>query len=146
MAKIRIETTKTQRQVSQRWTPELAEEWTPVSDVFLRHYIELNMTTAEAMFIILLMSHKWGKEAPYPSFKSLAKRMGVTMTTARGYGRHLEQLGLIHRELRVDDTNIFHLDHLFTLLENKKKEDDAKKAANAKRRIAIERAMQADYS
>ena len=123
-----------QRQVAKRWTPELSKAWTPVSDAFLTYYRELDITPPEAMFIILLMSYKWDKSAPYPGFKSLAKKMGVTMTAVRGYARSLEKdKKVLRREIRVDDTNIFHLDLLFEKLEQKVKAAEAKDGIKTRR-------------
>lgn len=111
------------RQIARRWTPELAKNWTPVSNVFLDHYRDLDITPSEAMFIIILMSYKWDEQAPYPGFKELSKKMGVTVTAVRGYARSLDtDKHLLHREIRVDDTNIFHLKPLFTELEKRFKQ------------------------
>jgi len=109
-----------QRKVANRWTPMLVEQgWTPVSDFFLKNYHRLSppITNSEAMLIIHLMLHKWDAEAPYPSFRTLAERMGMTVTAARGHARHLDSKGYMHRQKQVGKTNRFFLEPLFEALE-----------------------------
>ncbi|MFO0931979.1 MAG: helix-turn-helix domain-containing protein [Planctomycetota bacterium] len=106
--------------VAKRWTPKIAAHgWTPVSDFFLLNYhcFKPEITSAEAMFIIQLMHHKRDENPPYPGFKSLAKRMGVGVGTARGYARELEKKNYLEREKRVQTTNRFRLDPLFEAIE-----------------------------
>lgn len=117
---------KVQRQVKKRWTPKLVEDgWTPVSDFFLKNYHRLSppVTNSEAMLIIHLMMHKWDESAPYPAFKTLAKRMGMSVTAARGHARSLEVKKLLVREKRVAKTNRFHLEPLFEALEKLRAKD-----------------------
>lgn len=123
---------KTPREVQRRWTPKLVKEgWTPVSDFFLKSYHRLSppITNSEAMLIIQLMLHKWDDAAPYPGFKTLAKRMGMSMTAARGHARHLDIKGYLRRKKRVGTTNRFYLEPLFKALETLRAAD----AKNAKK-------------
>ena len=137
---MKIRTTKAKEKLSRdpgsRWTPKLVEGgWTPVSDLFLQHYADMypDITSMQAMLIIHLINHKWDKNAPYPGFETLAKRMGISATQVRNHARALEKNGYLERELRVSNTNKFHLQKLFKKLEahaaanpgkTKKKEDD----------------------
>lgn len=107
------------RNPAARWTPALAKNWTPVADAFLANYASLEppITSLEAMLIIQLIQHKWDKNAPFPGFETLAKRMGVTPTAVRNHARSLEKKGYLRRELRISQTNRFHLDGLFSKLE-----------------------------
>src|SRR5882757_4135595 len=108
---------RTPRQVSSRWTPALARGgWTPVVNFFLDNYHRLHpkpLRYVEAMFIIHLMRHKWDSGAPYPGFKSLAKRMGISPQSARIYARTLQKKGCLVREFKTGETNRFHLRKLF---------------------------------
>ena len=111
---------KVERGVGKRWTPQLVKEgWTPVSDFFLKSYHRLSppITNSEAMLIVHLMMHKWDKGAPYIGFKTLAKRMGMSTTAARGHARSLDVKGYLRREIRVGTTNRFYLEPLFEALE-----------------------------
>lgn len=124
---------KVRREVAKRWTPQLIEDgWTPVSDFFLRNYHRLSppITNSEAILVIHLMSHKWDHQAPYPGFKTLARRMGMSMTAARGHARKLEVKRYLRREKRVGTTNRFHLEPLFEALE-KLRSADRKRAKKA---------------
>lgn len=109
------------RDVASRWTPTLAKlGWTPISVYFLDNYHRLSppIRYVEAMLIIHLMRHKWDSNAPYPSFKTLAKRMGVSPEAARSYARCLQRNGYLVREGQIGETNRFHLNRLFTALES----------------------------
>jgi Helix-turn-helix domain len=108
------------RMVSSRWTPELvAGGWTPVADYFLDSYTKLDppISTSEAMLVIHLMRHKWDDAPPFPGFKTLSKRMGITSTSVRNHARSLEKKGYLHRMKRIGTTNHFDLVPLFVALE-----------------------------
>jgi DNA-binding IclR family transcriptional regulator len=70
------------------------------------------------MFILHLMSFKWSEQAPYPSYKTLAKRMGVTDKMVRRYAAGLEDKGYLKREGWIGSTNTFDLTPLFALLDD----------------------------
>ena len=112
--------TKKERDPGSRWTPELIKGgWTPIADVFLEHYADLvpPITSLEAMLVIQLLQHKWDKSAPFPAFKTLAKRMGMSDASARSHARSLSRKGYLAREMRKAQTNRFYLDPLFKKLE-----------------------------
>ena len=125
MAKTAKKTEPVARDVKKRWTPKLAKAWTPVSDVFLKSYSTLSppMTTLEAMFIVQLMTFKWDEKQPFPGFKTIGRRMGVTDTSARKYARSLEKKGYLRRIMRESQTNRFDLEPLFEVLEERLAED-----------------------
>lgn len=119
------------RSPGKRWTPKLVEGgWTPVSDFFLKNYCRLTppITNSEAMLIIHLLMHKWDERAPYPGFKDLARRMGMSITMARTHARTLEIKKYLRRKKRVGTTNLFFLEPLFEALEALRAAD-MKKAA-----------------
>ena len=68
------------------------------------------------MFVVHLMQHKWGEEAPYPGYKTIAKRMGVSDKTARRLAKSLEEKKYLLREIRQANTNRFHLNKLMSAL------------------------------
>ena len=107
-----------QRDVAARWTPHLATGgWTSVVDFFLDHYQDLGITNLEAIFLVHLIRFKWTKEMPFPGFKRLAKKMGISATAARGHARRLEKKGMLKRIERTGSTNRFDLTGLFQGLE-----------------------------
>jgi len=97
------------------------EGWLGVPDAFLRHYANLKpygLTAGEALFVLQLMTFKWTAEAPFPSYKTLAKRMGITDKMARRYAAALEGKGYLKRTPRIGNTNTFDLGPLFQALSN----------------------------
>lgn len=96
------------------------EGWVGVPDAFLRHYANLQpyggLTVGEAMFVIQLMSFKWSDNSPFPSYKTLARRMGVSDKMVRRYAANLEAKGCLKREGRIGSTNRFDLTPLFEAL------------------------------
>ena len=112
---------KTPRTYVDRWKhPELLQSGhLVVPSDFLRHYSRLKpngLTHGEALFVIHLMEFKWDQAAPFPSYGTLARRMGVTTKMARRYAQALEQKGCLHRVTRTGNTNLFDLTPLFDKL------------------------------
>ena len=101
-----------------RWKhPELfINGYIPLPVVFLRVYAHLkpySLTPGEAMFVIHLMEYKWGEGDPYPSYKAIAQKMGVSDKLVRRHAQSLETKGYLRRKQRVGDTNMFDLEPLF---------------------------------
>ena len=106
--------------VGNRWTPLLTKKgWTPVVNSFLDNYHRLDppMKYAEAMFVIHLVRYKWGSDKPYPSFKTLGLRMGISPQAARIIARNLQKKNYLVREFTTGETNRFNLRKLFDALE-----------------------------
>lgn len=103
-----------------RWSPVLKKDGhVQVSAYFLDHYHHLQpygLTHGEAMFVVHLMQFKWGSQAPFPSYGTLAEKMGVTVKTARRLAASLQQKQYLWREFRTGSTNRFHLDKLIEAL------------------------------
>jgi Helix-turn-helix domain len=109
-----------------------SEGWVGVPDSFLRLYAKLKpyaLTVGEAMFVLELMAYKWSERAPFPSYKSLAGRMGVTDKMVRRYAANLEGKKYLQREARIGSTNTFNLNPLFAALAGALEEE--KKLPNA---------------
>jgi len=124
--------------VATRWTPTLAKAgWTPISDFFLDNYHRLGIKHAEAMLIIHLMRHKWDASAPYPGFKSIARKMKISPEATRVHARSLEVKGFLRREKQVGETNRFHLQGLFTALEQLMAKDKSGVAQQAFGEVSV---------
>src|SRR6185503_6690597 len=99
---------------------------------FLRHYATLKphpLTSGEALFVLQLMGFKWDAEPPFPGYKTLAQRMGISVKMARRHAQNLEGKGYLKREMRTGQTYRFDLTPLFDKL------NDAQEAeANAAKR------------
>jgi DNA-binding MarR family transcriptional regulator len=105
------------------WSPALARtRYVAVVHGFLDHYASLkpySLTIGEAMFVVHLVRYKWGAEAPFPSYKTLARQMGVSDKMVRRYAKSLQDKGFLRREIRQADTNRFDLEPLFRALEQR---------------------------
>ncbi len=111
----------TKRDIATRWTPLLAKSFTAISTYFLDHYSALTppLRYSEALLVIHLIRHKWGKDAPYPSWARLAAYMGLTPMAVRNIARSLQDKGYLLKAQRTTGTktNNFHLEPLFAALE-----------------------------
>jgi DNA-binding MarR family transcriptional regulator len=101
------------------------------------------MTNAEALLVIHLMRHKWDEAPPFPGFKTLARRMGMTATSARNHARSLEKKGYLKRQKRVGTTNTFDLTPLFQALERLQAFEAGERAAREKQRKREQRTASA---
>lgn len=80
---------------------------------YLSHYSELGLSASEAMFVLQLMTFKWDAKAPFPTYATLAARMGVSEKMVRRYARNLERRGLLRRRFQRRSANRFDLSMLF---------------------------------
>jgi hypothetical protein len=115
--------TKKQRfSTSKAWTAKLAGTgFVAVVRGFLDNYSILKpypLTSGEALFIIHLMRFKWGEEAPFPTYKTLASLMGISTKMARRHAQSLQQKKYLIREIRKGSPNKFDLHPLFEALES----------------------------
>ena len=103
-----------------RWAEELKSDgFVPVSTFFLENYHRLqpyDLTYGEAMFVVHIMQHKWDENAPFPAYKTISQRMHVSAKSARRWAASLEKKGYLTRQMRVGQTNLFHLKGLMTAL------------------------------
>ena len=74
------------------------------------------ITPSEAIFILQIMSFKWGPEDPYPSYKRIADCMDISEAYARKIARSLDEKNLLARRRREGTTNKFDLSPLFEQL------------------------------
>jgi DNA-binding MarR family transcriptional regulator len=105
---------------AKKWAAELVSDGhVQISTFFLENYHRLKpypLTHGEAMFVVHLMQYKWTEEAPYPGYKTIARRMGVSDKTARRLAKSLEDKKYLFREIRQATTNRFHLTKLMSAL------------------------------
>lgn len=94
--------------------------YVPVPTLFLEVYAQLKpypLSTPEAMFVLELMSFKWTKQNPFPSYKRIAERMNVSDKMVRRYAQSLQTKTYLRRMLRKNNTNEFDLSGLFEALQ-----------------------------
>jgi DNA-binding Lrp family transcriptional regulator len=91
----------------------------PLPVYFLDNYHRLPgpVKNLEALIIIHLMRHKYDARAPFPSLKTISKKMGLSDTAVRVHVRNLEKKGVLRRELRRSRTSAYHFEGLVTRLE-----------------------------
>lgn len=111
----------TDRSVGKRWKHEALfdQGYVSVPTVFLRLYAELKpfpLTLSEAMFVLHLMQYKWDEQAPFPSYRKIARQMGISDKQARRYAQSLEIKKYLKRYERIGMTNMFDLSPLFDAL------------------------------
>ena len=111
----------TPRTYTDRWKhSELLDAgYLVVPSAFLRHYSQLqpvSLTHGEALFVLHLMEFKWDAAEPFPSYSTLASRMGISTKMVRRYARTLETKGFLRRMIRTGNTNRFDLGPLFDAL------------------------------
>lgn len=97
----------------------LENGFTAVPRSFLKYAAELkpfSLGPAEMSFVLNLMYFKWDARAPFPSYKTLADRMGISVQYARDIARKLERKGFLTRTVRRGLPNQFDLQPLFDAL------------------------------
>jgi hypothetical protein len=90
-----------------------------VPNRFFQRYATLHpepLTSGEALFVLHLMTFKWEAAPPYPSYGTLAKRMGVTDKMVRRYAQRLQKKGYVMRLFRKRAPNQFDLTGFFEAL------------------------------
>jgi hypothetical protein len=116
------------RSVAVRWGGDeelFAEGCLCIPYGFLRGYASLDppLTAAEALFVLQLMTFKWTEAAPFPSYSTLARAMGVTDKMTQRYAQQLQRKGYLRREFQNQKTNKFDLTGLFQALSKRAAED-----------------------
>lgn len=109
------------RSAAKRWQHEALFDhgFVMTPTFFLRAYAHLKpfcLTHGEAMFVIHVMQYKWDEQAPFPSYPTIARQMGVSAKSAQRYAASLEQKKFLKRESRTGATNRFDLTPLFDAL------------------------------
>ena len=79
-------------------------------------YAKLGLSAGEFVFVLELMVFKWNEQAPFPSYHTLAHRMGVTTEMTRRHAKSLESKGMLKRLRRTGQSNVFDLLPLTTTL------------------------------
>jgi biotin operon repressor len=90
------------------------------------------LTPTQAMLVLNLLSFKWRDAAPFVSYETLGKRMGLSAKMVQRHAKKLERAGYLRIEERRGRSNRFHLDGLFDALRDElARRDQAKRKAAA---------------
>ena len=105
----------------QRWgnyRELFAKGYLPVPRLFLERYAHLEppLNSGEALFVLHLMDFKWDSDYPFPSYRTMARRMGISARMARTHAQNLENKQYLRRVAREGRTNRFDLSTLFEAL------------------------------
>src|ERR1035437_450872 len=85
------------------------EGFVGVPAALLTRYAQLGLSTGEFVFVLELMVFKWNERAPFPSYSTLAKRMGITTEMTRRHAKSLESKGMLKRIRHTGQSNVFDL-------------------------------------
>ena len=110
--------------------------------LFLHHYAHLKphpLSPGEALFVLHLMEFKWDAKAPFPGYKTLAGRMGLSDKMVRRYAQSLETKKYLNRVVRVGRTNRFDLTPLFDALSKAVDQEQKRDQKKAPRKSSKER-------
>ncbi len=107
--------------VSSRWSEELLDwGFTPIVNVLLDNYTHLGLSSQEFILVVHLMRFKWDDKHPFPSYATLATKMGLHPRRVKQVAKDLETKGFLERierrEAHRTKTNLFDLTPLFEQL------------------------------
>ena len=88
--------------IVQIWGDILDEGFTSVPNLLLRYRSSLGIKPKHLTLIIDIMSFKWDRYSPFPSYSTLAKRAGIEERSIKRITQDLEELYLLIKEPRFD--------------------------------------------
>lgn len=89
--------------IVQIWGEILDEGFTSVPNILLRYRSQIGLKPKHIMLIIDIMSFKWDKGSPFPSYSTLSLRAGVEERSIKRITQDLEELGLLVKTPRFDE-------------------------------------------
>ncbi|MCL4543013.1 MAG: helix-turn-helix domain-containing protein [Chloroflexi bacterium] len=73
----------------------LARGHTAIPNLVLSYYTKLGISGPELLFTIHVWQHWWSDRDPYPSLRTIATRMGISVRQAKRYVESLEHKGFL---------------------------------------------------
>ena len=89
--------------IVQIWGEILDEGFTSVPNILLRYRSQIGLKPKHIMLIIDIMSFKWDKGSPFPSYSTLSHRAGVEERSIKRITQDLEELKLLVKTPRFDE-------------------------------------------
>lgn len=89
--------------IVQIWGEILDEGFTSVPNILLRYRSQIGLKPKHIMLIIDIMSFKWDKDSPFPSYSTLSLRAGVEERSIKRITQDLEELELLVKTPRFDE-------------------------------------------
>ena len=101
----------TNHSLAVRWgSAQLFDEgFVGVPAALLARYAKLGLSTGAFVFVLELIVFKWNEQAPFPSYNTLAQRMGITTEMTRRHAKSLESKGMLKRIGHTGQNNSFDL-------------------------------------
>lgn len=135
------------RQLEHRWTKTLvAPGWTAFPSIILESQHKLGLDATDLTILLHLAKYWWYREnPPHPSKRTIARCMGINVSTVRRRIKAMEKVGFIRREARFDsssrrqETNVYHFDGLIEAVTPYAKEalqTKEQRKADARERLA----------
>jgi len=92
------------QKIEKRWGKQLTEAgWTAIPSVLLSHQHRLGLDPLNLNIILQIIKHWWEPgNPPFPSKTSIAKAIGIDVSTVRKRLRAMEKAGLLVRVERWD--------------------------------------------
>lgn len=118
--------------LAKRWGGHVSifsDGFTPVPRTFLKYAAQLQpypLTPTQVVFVTELLYHKWDEKMPFPSYATIAERMGISVQYARSTARSLEKKGYLRRIKQVGRPNLFDLQPLFDAVAAKVAQEQVK--------------------
>ena len=111
--------TKKGRTFRDRWSKEIETSggFTEVPNLLLEHLRGLHITASEFLTLTAILSHKWTKEQPWPSNKTISIRTNCNPRTVRKHVESLEKKGILKRVPGIHLSNVYDLTALKLKLE-----------------------------
>ena len=89
--------------IIQIWGDILDAGFTSVPNILLRYRANLGIKPKHLSLIIDIMSFKWDKDSPFPSYSTLAHRAGIEERSIKRITQDLEELNLLIKDPRFDE-------------------------------------------
>ena len=89
--------------IVQIWGDILDEGFTSVPNLLLRYRSSLGIKPKHLTLIIDIMSFKWDRYSPFPSYSTLAKRAGIEERSIKRITQDLVELHLLTKEPRFNE-------------------------------------------
>lgn len=90
------ESPSTQYRITVRFGDQIMQAgFTAVPNLLLNHYVALDITPAELVFILHIWQYWWNVKDPYPALRTVAEKMGKDLRQTRRYAEGLKTKNLL---------------------------------------------------
>ncbi len=101
----------TESKFARRWSPDVSKKgFTPIPVCFMRCFKDFGLNFQEAFILLYLLSYWFYNDNPskiYPKKKTIAKELGMGVSSVGRHLKSLEDRDFIERESQTGSTNIY---------------------------------------